>query len=250
MDKKAQFETCNILGVNIAVTNIQDTIALFEKNLENWRGEYVCVSNVHTTVTAHDDAEYRKVQNGAVMALPDGEPLPTYSRKHGFPQAQRVAGPDLLLAVLSASAEKGWKHYFYGSTPETLQAMRAEIEKNYPGVQIAGMASPPFRPLTPEEDEAAVAAINETKPDFVWIGLGAPKQEQWMAAHKDRVKGLMIGVGAAFDYTAGRIHRAPMWMQKHCLEWVYRLMQDPKRLWSRYVQTNVRYLWLTKICGQ
>jgi N-acetylglucosaminyldiphosphoundecaprenol N-acetyl-beta-D-mannosaminyltransferase len=120
--------------------------------------------------------------------------------------------------------------------------LRTKLEERYPGLEIAGMVSPPFRPLTPQEDTDAVAAINAAKPDFVWVGLGAPKQECWMAAHEDRVQALMIGVGAAFDYEAGNIRRAPQWMQKCNLEWLYRLMQDPKRLLTRYLSTNVTYL--------
>ena len=145
--------------------------------------------------------------------------------------------------VLKLSAEKGWRHYFYGSTQQTLDLLAKQLAARYPGVQIAGMYSPPFRELTPQEDAACVRRINEAKPDFVWVGLGAPKQEIWMAAHENRVQALMIGVGAAFDYEAGNIRRAPAWMQRHSLEWLYRLLQDPRRLFKRYVTTNAKYLW-------
>lgn len=235
-------DTCNIMGVNIGVTDMQRTIKMIETKLEEWRGKYICVANVHTTVTAHEDAGYRKIQNNAVIALPDGGPLSQYSREHGYAEAQRVTGPDLMKEILAISAEKGWRHYFYGSTEETLRIMREKLDQRYPGVQIAGMMSPPFRELTPREDAKIVAEINAAKPDFVWVGLGAPKQERWMAAHEKRVHALMIGVGAAFDYEAGNIKRAPMWMQKHNLEWLYRLMQDPKRLFKRYFSTNLKYL--------
>ena len=235
-------DTCPIMGVNIAVTDMQKTLRLIETQLEAWRGKYICVANVHTTVTAHDDADYRAVQNGAVMALPDGGPLSAYSRKRGFADARRVTGPDLMREILAESAEKGWRHYFYGSTEETLALLQKKLEQEYPGVQIAGMLSPPFRELTPEEDGAIVQAINKTRPDFVWVGLGAPKQERWMAAHEGRVQALMVGVGAAFDYEAGNIRRAPDWMQKHNLEWLYRLMQDPRRLFGRYLTTNTKFL--------
>lgn len=234
--------TCPIMGVNIAVTDMPATLALLERQLPLWRGEYICVSNVHTTVTAYGDESYRAVQNGAVMALPDGGPLSRYSRAHGFPQAQRVTGPDLMREVLLRSAEKGWRHYFYGSTPETLELLRAKLAERYPGVEIAGMYSPPFRPLTEEEDAEITERINESRPDFVWVGLGAPKQERWMAHHRGKVNGLMIGVGAAFDYEAGNIRRAPLWMQKCSLEWLYRLLQDPRRLFMRYFVTNGKFL--------
>lgn len=236
-------DTCNIMGVNIVVTDMEKTLRLIEEKLPEWRGKYICVANVHTTVTAHDDRKYRAVQQGAVMALPDGGPLSAYSREHGYTEAQRVTGPDLMREVLKISAQKGWRHYFYGSTQETLDLLAKKLVERYPGVQIAGMCSPPFRELTPQEDAEYVRRINESKPDFVWVGLGAPKQEIWMAAHENRVQALMIGVGAAFDYEAGNIKRAPVWMQKHSLEWLYRLMQDPRRLFKRYLTTNMKYLW-------
>lgn len=238
----ALVDTCDIMGVHIVVTDMEKTMSLIDTKLEEWRGKYICVANVHTTVTAHDDAAYRKIQNGAVMALPDGGPLSQYSREQGYQTAQRVTGPDLMKEVLAQSAEKGWRNYFYGSTLETLDLLRKKIEERYPGAQIAGMMSPPFRELTPQEDAEIVKEINATKPDFVWVGLGAPKQERWMAAHDGRVNALMVGVGAAFDYEAGNIKRAPQWMQKHNLEWLYRLLQDPKRLFKRYFETNTKFL--------
>ncbi len=235
--------TCEIMGVHIAVTDMAGTVQCIREHLESWRGQYICVANVHTTVTAYGDPAYRQVQNGAVLALPDGGPLSRYSRRKGFPQAQRVTGPDLMQQMLRDKGERPYRHYFYGSTPETLRLLRQKIEQQYPGAVVAGMESPPFRPLTPEENAEAVARINAARPDFVWVGLGAPKQEQWMARHQGAVHALMIGVGAAFDYEAGNIRRAPAWMQRCSLEWLYRLLQDPKRLFKRYFVTNTRFLW-------
>ena len=236
-------QTCNIMGVNIAVTDMDKTLRQVEDNCERWRGKYICVANVHTTVTAHDDPTYLQVQNGAVMALPDGGPLSRYSRRKGFADAARVTGPDLMRELLKESGTKHYRHYFYGSTQETLDILREKITEKYPGAVIAGMYSPPFRPLTADEDAKIVEKINAAKPDFVWVGLGAPKQERWMAAHENRVQALMLGVGAAFDYEAGNIRRAPAWMQRCNLEWLYRLMQDPKRLFKRYFVTNTKFLW-------
>lgn len=233
---------CNIMGVNICVINMDDTLSMIDSNLDEWSGKYICVSNVHTTVMASENPEYLKVQNGAVMALPDGGPLSQYSRKMGYKDAERVTGPDLMKKILSESAAKGWKHFFYGSTEETLARLQKVVNERYPGVEVCGMISPPFRPLSSEEDADIINRINEAKPDFVWVGLGAPKQENWMAEHQDKVKGLMIGVGAAFDYEVGNIKRAPAWMQKMNLEWLYRLMQDPRRLFLRYFKTNIKFL--------
>ena len=140
--------------------------------------------------------------------------------------------------------DNGLKHYFYGSSEETLSLLKEKLTEKYPHLQIAGMVSPPFRELSEEEDKEMVGKINASGADIIWVGLGAPKQEKWMYAHKDRVNGVMIGVGAGFDYHAGNIKRAPGWMQKLSLEWLYRLMQDPKRLFKRYLVTNTRYLWL------
>lgn len=238
--------TDEVLGVHVAVTNMEQTISDISGHLEKWRGEYICVSNVHTTVMAHEDETYRAIQNGAVMALPDGGPLSSFSREKGNSTAMRVTGPDLMKEMLQRSSKTGWRHFFYGSTESTLEKLKNHIETEFPGAVIAGMISPPFGDITPEEDEKYVDAINAATPDFVWVGLGAPKQERWMYAHHGRVKALMIGVGAAFDYESGNIKRAPKWMQNANLEWLYRLMQDPGRLFRRYFSTNLKYLWFTR----
>ena len=235
---------CNIIGLDILVTNMSKTVELIEKNIEELRGKYICVGNVHTTVMAHDDAHYHTVQSEAAFVLPDGKPLSVYSRKHGFADAQRVTGPDLMLEFFKR--DNGLRHYFYGSTEETLVMLREKLMEQYPNLKIAGMVSPPFHELSEAEDAEEVRKINESGADIIWVGLGAPKQENWMYEHKDKVQGVMIGVGAGFDYHAGNIKRAPKWMQKMSLEWLYRLLQDPKRLFKRYLVTNTRYLYLIK----
>lgn len=242
-----ELQHCEILKTNINVTNMSDTIKYIGEHLDDLRGKYICVSNVHTTVMSYENEEYRKIQNGAAMALPDGAPLSSYSRRKGYKQAQRVTGPDLMLELFAISKEKGYRHYFYGATEETLQSMREVLERDYPGIEIAGMYAPPFRALTPQEDAQIVAKINESRPDFIWIGLGAPKQEEWMYQHMGQLQGVLIGVGAGFDYLAGYIKRAPRWMQRMSLEWLYRLLQDPKRLWRRYFTSNVKFICLTRM---
>ena len=242
MNKK-DLKYCTILKTNINVTNMKDTIAYITQNLDGLRGDYICVSNVHTTVMAFRDAEYRKVQNSAAVALPDGQPLSIVSRSRGYSEAQRVPGPDLMPEILELSQEKGYTHFFYGSTQSTLRQLKNVMLSKYPKLKIAGMYAPPFRELTKEEDEEAVRRINDSGADFIWVALGAPKQEKWMYEHRGRVKGLMIGVGAAFDFIAGTAKRAPMWMQKLCLEWVFRIMQDPKRMIPRYLNTNFAFLY-------
>lgn len=247
---KSAIPICNIMGVDIAAIDMEWLLEYLNRNVKNLSGDYICVSNVHTTVTAYENQEYCKVQNGGIMAIPDGGPLSSVGRKRGFKNMKRTTGPSLMGEIFKISAAEGYRHYFYGSTDETLEKLYSVLTELYPGIQIAGMYSPPFRPMTEDEDRAIVERINETKPDFVWVGLGAPKQEKWMAAHQGRVEGLMIGVGAGFDYHAGNIERAPEWMQKSNLEWVYRLMQDPKRLFGRYWHTNTKFIWNAMVRGK
>lgn len=248
--EKNQIPICNIMGVNVAAINMDWLLDFTDRYIKDLSGDYICVSNVHTTVMAFDDPEYLFVQNGGVLAIPDGGPLSSVGRKRGFKKMQRTAGPSYMGEIFALSVEKGYRHFFYGSTEETLQKLHKALEKNYPGIQIAGMYSPPFRPTTPKEDEDIIKMINEAKPDFVWVGLGAPKQEMWMNLHQGRVNGLMVGVGAGFDYFAGNIKRAPRWMQSRNLEWLYRLLQDPKRLFFRYLYSNSKFIWNAIIKGR
>ena len=248
--KKTLIPTCNIMGVNIAAINMPWLVEFTRKYIKELSGNYICVSNVHTTVMSYDDPSYCAVQNGGIMAIPDGGPLSSVGRKRGFSKMERTTGPDYLKAVLKISAEERYRHFFYGSINETLEKLENHLNENYPGIQIAGMYSPPFRALSEEEDKEIIKMINAADADFVWVGLGAPKQERWMADHQGQVKGLMVGVGAAFDYLAGNIERAPMWMQKSNLEWLYRLMQEPKRLFKRYFYTNTKFIWNAMIRGK
>lgn len=237
--------TNRILGVNIAVTNMQDTIELILSQIDELKGKFICLSNVHTTVMSDQDEEYKKIQNAAFLALPDGSPLALLQRLRGYKGAEQVAGPDLMPALWKATENTGISHYFYGSSQETIDALRAQLQRKYPGLAIAGMEAPPFRPLTEEEDSEAVRKINESGAQIVWVGLGAPKQERWMYEHQSSVNALMLGVGAGFDFHAGTVKRAPAWMRNHYLEWLYRLIQDPKRLWKRYVETNGKFILLS-----
>ena len=239
---KDKLRYCRILDTNINVTNMQDTVSYLINNLEKLRGNYICVSNVHTTITACRNKEYNNIQNCAAMALPDGKPLSIVCRQRGFYDAQRVPGPDLMPEIFKVSKKYGFRHYFYGGSKETLKQLEAQLRKSYPWLDIVGMYSPPYRPLTEREDSAVVGAINQARPDFIWVALGAPKQEMWMYSHRAQVNGVMLGVGAAFDFLAGTVKRAPVWMQEFCLEWLFRLAQDPKRLFTRYVSTNITFL--------
>lgn len=244
---KSAIPIVNILGVDIAAINMEWLVQFTVDNIAALSGDYICVANVHTTVMANENAEYKAIQNGGILAIPDGGPLSSVGRKRGAENMYRTAGPSYMGEMFKLG---GYRHYFYGSTPETLEKLHANLIRDYSDIQIVGMYSPPFREMTEDEDESIVEQINAVNPDFLWVGLGAPKQEKWMAAHQGRVKGLMVGVGAGFDYFAGNIERAPEWMQKNNLEWVYRLLQDPKRLFKRYLVTNTKFIWNAMIRGK
>ena len=231
---KAEIPVCNILGVNIAAINMDWLLDFISQNLVKLIGDYITVANVHTTVTAYENPSYRKIQNNGIMAIPDGGPLSSIGKRRGYTQMARTTGPDLMREIFEKSVQSGYKHYFLGSTDETLRRLRENLTQKYPGISIVGMYSPPYRMLTEEEDSDIVTAVNRAEADFLWVGLGAPKQEEWMYAHQGKIQSLMIGVGAGFDYFAGNIKRAPAWMQEHNLEWLYRLIQEPKRLLKRY----------------
>ena len=245
-----EIPVCRILGVQIAVLSMEKLVNFLQTHRKELQGQYICVSNVHTTVMAYEDTTYRSVQNGAVLAIPDGGPLSSVAHRRGYTEMQRTTGPDLMEEIFKISVQNGYRHFFYGSTTETLEHLKSNLEMKYPGIQIAGMYSPPFRELTAQEDQKIVSRINETNSDFVWIGLGAPKQELWMAAHRGKIQGIMVGVGAGFNYHAGELQRAPKWMQCCNLEWLYRLIQDPKRLFKRYLITNTKFIWNAYIKGR
>lgn len=236
-----KMQTCEILKTHIAVTDMHKAVVYIDDVLKEKNGGYICVSNVHTTVMAYENEQYRKIQNSALAALPDGKPLSVISRKRGYKEAKRVAGPDLMAEIFRISELKNYRHYFYGSTLDTIKALEKRLKDQFPKLKIVGMEAPPFRKLTQEEDAAYIKQINEAEADILWVGLGAPKQELWMYAHSEKVHALMIGVGAGFDFHAGTVKRAPRWMQNAGLEWFYRLCQDPRRLWKRYIGTNIKF---------
>ncbi|MDB1921571.1 WecB/TagA/CpsF family glycosyltransferase [Clostridium tertium] len=243
MEDKMNF--CNILGLNVAVTNMKKTLKYIENNLNELRGKYICITNVHTTVMAYEDDNYKNIQNKSALILPDGNPLSSLSRKRGFKEAKRVTGPDLMHEIFKISEERGYKHYFYGSTEDTLSQLNIKLKEKYPKLNISGMYSPAFKSNVSLENEKKIKEINASNPDFIWIGLGAPKQEIWMSLHEGKLNGVMIGVGAGFDYFADKIKRAPMWMQEYSLEWLYRLLQEPRRLFMRYFITNSKFIFLS-----
>lgn len=236
-------ERFNLFGINYAVSRTEEAVLHVMRHIKELSGEYICFSNVHTSVMAREDASYRDVLNGAAFVFPDGTPIATLEQKKGYVGAERVAGPDFMEHMFRDTQDGRLSHFFYGASQETLDALKENLLKKYPGIDIRGMYSPPFRALSEEEDRADVNLINGSGADIIWIGLGAPKQEKWMNAHKGEISGVMMGVGAGFDFHAGTIRRAPKWIQKIGLEWLFRLFQDPGRLFKRYFVTNGKFIW-------
>jgi N-acetylglucosaminyldiphosphoundecaprenol N-acetyl-beta-D-mannosaminyltransferase len=233
----------NILGVGVMPLDLDRAVATLDAWRARGRRDYVCVVSVHGLVVSQRDPEIRNALNRCGMATEDGMPLVWWSRLAGHPEARRVCGSDLLDHVCAAGVGRGYRHYFYGGSPKVVQQLAERLRQRHPGLIVAGAHSPPFRPLTPEEDAAEVAAINATRPDFVWVGLGMPKQEKWMVSHLGKVEAAaLIGIGAAFDFHAGAKRRAPGWMQRAGLEWLFRLASEPRRLARRYLIDNTLFI--------
>lgn len=202
----------------------------------------VCICNVHSVVTANQDPAFNAAISEADMATPDGAPVAWMMRRLGAPQQCRVSGPDLMHDYCTAAAQRGEAIYLYGSTPETLATLTHLLPTQFPGLRIAGSWSPPFRAPTADEDAADVERINRSGAGTVWVSLGCPKQERWMTDHRGHVNAVMVGVGAAFDFHAGTVVRAPAWMRRHGLEWLHRLVSEPRRLARRYIVTNTAFI--------
>ncbi len=238
----------NILGVAISNVNPVFVLRKIDKWIEGNTPNYICVANVHTVTECQWNPDLRRVVNRAGMVTPDGMPLVWVSRWMGNKQAERVYGPDLLLKVCENSIEKGWKHYFYGGGQGVVELLVKNLTSQFPGLHVAGIGTPPFRKLTDAEDQDVVERINLANPDIVWVGLGMPKQELWMGDHFGRIKApVMIGVGAAFDFHAGLKPQAPKWMQQNGLEWLFRLLSEPRRLWKRYLINNPVFILLVTL---
>ena len=202
----------------------------------------VCICNVHSVIMASQNAEFGQALLNADMATPDGAPVAWMLRRLGHKGQQRINGPDLMWRYCEQAQHRDEAVFFYGSTEETLAALKVKLLAAFPSLKIAGAISPPFRALTAAEDTAIVAQINASGTGVVWVSLGCPKQELWMAAHRGRIHAVMVGVGAAFDYHAGTIKRAPKWIQDAGFEWLHRLLSEPRRLWKRYFVTNTLFI--------
>ncbi len=232
----------HVVGTPISMTSYDEVLDALASPPPD-RALTVAVCNVHSVMSARKDPALRTALDEADVATPDGVPLVWAIRWTADPAQERVYGPELMVRSLAASGTTGWRHYLYGSTPETLAALEATITERAPDASIVGVESPPFRELTEAEEEAVASRIRQSGADVVWVGLGMPKQELWMHRMAPRLPGVaVLGVGAAFDFIAGTKRQAPAWMQRAGLEWLFRLAEEPRRLWRRYLWNNPAYL--------
>ncbi|WP_269523436.1 WecB/TagA/CpsF family glycosyltransferase [Coraliomargarita parva] len=237
-----QIEERRVLGQRLHATSYEHATQLVIEWGKARSSRYVCVTNVHVVMEGWDSEEYRSVVNSADLITPDGVPLVWSLRALGVGHATRVYGPDLTLHICRAAAREGVKVALYGGTEESLKDFVAVLDKTIPGIEVACAISPPFRPLTDEEDREYTEQIESSGAGVLFVGIGCPKQERWMAAHKGRISMPMLGVGAAFDFHSGRVKQSPPLMQKLGLEWLFRLFMEPRRLWRRYAWHNPRFI--------
>jgi N-acetylglucosaminyldiphosphoundecaprenol N-acetyl-beta-D-mannosaminyltransferase len=229
-----------IVSLDVDVVEFDELIKRIDE-LRVSGGGYVCFSTVHMVMEAFDDKDYADIVNAADIIVPDGMPLVWMQKLATIPNATRVRANDLMIGLCRFAEAKGLSVGFYGASEEVIERIRERISRDFPRLSVAYAFSPPFRPLTETEDESIVNEITAARPDFLFVGLGCPKQERWMNAHRDRSDAVMLGVGASFDFFAGNVSECPPWIGAMGLEWLFRLVQEPRRLWKRYLVHNPRF---------
>jgi N-acetylglucosaminyldiphosphoundecaprenol N-acetyl-beta-D-mannosaminyltransferase len=249
----------SVIGVGISATSYRQTVDICEKWIAATHeggsagpARFVTVTSVHGIVTAFFDKNFRSILNASDICTPDGMPVVWAMKSFGVSGQTRVYGPTLTLQLCERAAQAGHRIFLYGARESTLEALRSRLTQRFPGLAIVGMISPPFRPLTPLEDREYILQIRGSGADIVLVGLSTPKQEQWMISHREQLPGLvLLGVGAAFDFHAGKVEQAPPWMQRSGLEWFFRLTREPKRLWKRYLLITAVFppLWAMQKLG-
>jgi N-acetylglucosaminyldiphosphoundecaprenol N-acetyl-beta-D-mannosaminyltransferase len=234
----------DVLGILVSATTIEESLRVIEGWIARREPHYVCVSGMHGVMESQEDEQLRRIHNEAGLVTPDGMPLVWLCRLKGQREVERVYGPDLMLALCARSEATGYRHFFYGASPAVLDALTDRLLGRYPGLIVAGTYAPPFRQLDRLEDDLIVERIKQSSPDVVWVGLSTPKQERWMADHVERLGvPVLIGVGAAFDFHSGFKQQAPRWMQRNGLEWLFRLLSEPRRLYRRYLTNIPLFAW-------
>jgi N-acetylglucosaminyldiphosphoundecaprenol N-acetyl-beta-D-mannosaminyltransferase len=234
----------SVLGVRVEALQFPEVVAQMEKWIHDHRGCHsIACTGMHGVVEAQHDLAFRKILEFTDLVVPDGMPLIWLGRRRGHDLPHRVYAPDLVLAFCEQTQGQAYRHFFYGGDSGVADRLAESLTRRFPGMRVAGTYSPPFRPLSEQEDDEIVAMISRAAPDVLWVGLGAPKQERWMHEHKQKLSvPVMVSVGAAFDWLSGRRRQAPPWMREHGLEWLFRLLQEPRRLWRRYLVYGVQFL--------
>lgn len=234
----------NVLGVGVDAIDLRTAVTRIFEALNGVGGAYVCVTGVHGVMEAQRDPELRRIINNSLVTTPDGMPMVWLGRLAGFRNMTRVYGPDLMLEICSASVATGSTHYLYGGNDGVAEELAERLRERFPGIRIVGTFTPPFRPLNADEEQRLSTELHTLRPDFFWVGLSTPKQERFMASYRDKLAvKVMLGVGAAFDIHSGKTKQAPSWMQHSGLEWFFRLLQEPRRLFKRYAVNNPAFLW-------
>jgi N-acetylglucosaminyldiphosphoundecaprenol N-acetyl-beta-D-mannosaminyltransferase len=240
---QTQPERVNILGVQVSAIVPDQATALLQRWISSGARQYVCVTGVHGVMECQRDPALKAIHNAAGLVTPDGMPLVWMARRLGFPDVQRVYGPDLMRKMTAIAAKLGYRNYYFGGRPGTAERLAEVLTRQHPTLQVAGCYAPPFGTPSEAEEATMVEAINAARPDILWVGLSTPKQERWMAAHLGRVRvPVMVGVGAAFDFLSGEKRQAPSWMQGNGLEWAFRMLTEPRRLAGRYMCNNPAFI--------
>jgi len=238
-DPAEKIDRVNVLGVGVSALNLDSASDFLIRAAQSKRKGYVCVTGVHGVSEAQNDPAFRQILNSSLLNTPDGMPMVWMGRLQGQHHMDRVYGPDLMLRLCELSVSTGLKHFFYGGAEGVTELLKQRLVQRFPALQVVGTYTPPFRALNAEEEQHLAELVAKTQPHFFWVGLSTPKQEKFMASYVNRLDAaVFLGVGAAFDFHAGRVRQAPRWMQRSGLEWFFRLCTEPRRLWKRYLKNN------------
>ncbi len=235
---------CNVLGVKVSAIDMGQAIRLADAHIQAGSKGYICVTGVHGIMEAQKNSRLLEIFNRSLMTTPDGMPTVWVGRLQGHRNMRRVYGPDFMFDFCSMSVSRGYRHFLYGGNPGIAELLAGVLTKRFPGIQIVGTYTPPYRPLNLTEEQELRELVSATKPDVIWVGLSSPKQDQFMAEYLERLDTrLMVGVGAAFDIHTGKIADAPSWVKLSGMQWFHRLCQEPRRLWKRYLINIPKFLW-------
>jgi N-acetylglucosaminyldiphosphoundecaprenol N-acetyl-beta-D-mannosaminyltransferase len=235
----------NVLGVGVSALNMSDAVQLSDSFVQSGGKGYICVTGVHGVMEAQADPSFRAIQNRSLITTPDGMPTVWIGHLQGHKQMSQVCGPEFMLEFCALAARRGYKHFLYGGQVGVAEQLKAALVDRFPGLKIVGTFTPPFRALNADEEKELYQKVRDSEADILWCGISTPRQERFMAQYVDYLPvKLMIGVGAAFDINSGRQSDAPKWLKRSGLNWFYRLLQEPRRLWRRYLYNNPKFLWL------